>query len=66
LILVPWGIEAGLAALEVTEGIPIYLVLSAAECVAIIVLYRWLLGLQGRLLQHREVQILQTVTTKAE
>jgi hypothetical protein len=65
-VLLPWGIEAGLAALEVVEGIPICLALSALECAAIVFLYRWLLGLQGRLLQYRELKILEAVTTKAE
>ena len=65
-VMLPWGIEAGLTALEVLEGIPICLALAALECVGIVFLYRWLLGLQGRLLQYRELQILEAVTTKAE
>jgi ABC-2 type transport system permease protein len=65
-VMLPWGIEAGLAALEVVEGIPICLVLSALECMAVIMLYRWLLDLQGRLVQYRELQILEAVTTKEE
>ena len=65
-VLLPWGIEAGLAAAEVVEGMPICLVLSALECAGIVFLYRWLVGLQGQLLQKRELRILEAVTTKAE
>jgi ABC-2 type transport system permease protein len=64
--LVPWGIAAGLDALGWAEGIPVCSVLTVLECMAIVALYRLTVTWQGRLLQHREQQILDIVTTRAE
>jgi ABC-2 type transport system permease protein len=64
--LLPLGIELGLEALTSSNGWPICLVLTIAECVAIIFLYRFLLTFQGKLLQVREKRILEIVATKAE
>ena len=65
LTLLPFGLEAGLELLGV-EGLPIGLVLSVLECVAIVCVYRKALTWQGDLLQAREQRILEIVTTKAE
>ena len=46
--------------------LPVCLVLSLALCAGVLLLYRLLLPLQGDVLQAREQQILETVTTKAE
>jgi hypothetical protein len=64
--LLPLGIEFALEMLELVKGMPVCLVLSVLECVAIVYFYRLLLTWQGNLLQAREQSILETVTTKAE
>ena len=63
--LVPLGAEALLEQLGWRRGVPIYLLLAAAECVAIAFLYGCVLNLQGRLLQGREQKILESVTKTA-
>lgn len=63
--LVPLGLEALLEHLGWTSGIPIFLLLTLAECVVLAFVYRWILAWQGGLLQRREQQILQTVTKGA-
>jgi ABC-2 type transport system permease protein len=64
--LLPVGIALMLRAAQWIDWFPICLVLSAAECVGIIYLYRLLLATQGDLLQAREKRILEIVTKKAE
>jgi ABC-2 type transport system permease protein len=64
--LLPLGVEVLLEALGWTRGLPVYLVLSVALCIAVMYLYRWLVTWQGVWLQSREQKILETVTTKAE
>ncbi len=64
--LLPWGVEAGLASLDLDGGVPICLLLTYVECAAVIAVYRVALGWQGRWLEGRELKILETVTTKAE
>jgi hypothetical protein len=64
--LLPLGIEFALEMLELVEGMPVCLVLSVLECVAIVYVYHVVLTWQGNLLQAREKSILETVTTKAE
>ena len=59
-------IRRELHALGWVEGVPICLPLSILVCAAVIAIYRFALGWQGRLLQGREQTILETVTTKAE
>ena len=63
--LLPLGIEALLKFLGRTGGAPIYLLLSLAECAAVVIFYlvsmRWL----GGLLQSREQLILERVTDRA-
>jgi ABC-2 type transport system permease protein len=64
--LLPLGAELVLASHGWVEGVPVCLVLSLVECVAVIYVYRLVLGLQGGWLQARERKILNIVTTKAE
>jgi hypothetical protein len=64
LTLLPLAVEFMLR--PWVEGLPIYLVGSVAECVAIVYLYRLVLTAQGDWLQAREQKILKVVTTKAE
>jgi ABC-2 type transport system permease protein len=64
--LAPLGIEFLLRQAGWTRGLPVCLLLSLVLCAGVILLYRLLLPLQGDLLQAREQQILETVTTKAE
>jgi hypothetical protein len=64
--LVPFGIEAVLAALGWVEGVPIHLVLSVLLSAGVIFLYRLVLGWEGSLLLARERKILHTVASRAE
>jgi ABC-2 type transport system permease protein len=66
LTLVPLGVEALLAPFGWAEHVPINLLLSLAECAAVVVFYRLALTWEGDLLQAREQRILETVATKAE
>lgn len=62
LTLVPLGAEFVLEFLGWTNGVPIYLLLSLAECAAVVLLYRLILEWQGTLFQAREQAILEIVT----
>jgi hypothetical protein len=64
--LLPLGIEFLLESRGWDAGVPVCLLLSAGECLAIVWLYRWALNGQGHLLQAREQRILKVVTTRAE
>jgi hypothetical protein len=64
--LLPLGIEFVLRELGWVEGVPICLILSVLEGVAVVYVYRVVVGWQGRLLQDREQKILEVVTAKAE
>jgi hypothetical protein len=64
--LLPMGIEYWLEHEEWAGRLPIFWTVSYLECAAVIALYRLILGWQGNVLQNLELQILQTVTTKAE
>jgi hypothetical protein len=64
--LLPWGIEAGLEALEWSGGLPICLVLAILECAGIAWLFHHVINLEGKLLQAREQRILEAVVAKAE
>ena len=65
-LLIPLAVESALEMLEWGQGLPVNLLLSFAECVAITFLYRRVLRWQGDLLQSREQRILEVVATKAE
>ena len=62
--LLPLGIEALLHWQKVATGVPVALLLALGQCAAITVLYYFVLGVQGRLLQDREQKILETVTNR--
>jgi hypothetical protein len=64
--LAPLGIEFLLRQVGWPIWPPVCLLLSLLLCGGVLLLYRLLLPLQGEVLQARELQILQTVTTKAE
>jgi hypothetical protein len=64
--LVPLGVQFLVDWLWEIPGLPIALVLSLAECVLAVLLYRVMVTWQGGLLQRREQQILEVVTTRAE
>jgi len=66
MTMLPFGIEAGLDALEWVQGIPIYLPASLLICAGTALVYRSALVWQGRLLQAHEQAILEIVTTKTE
>jgi ABC-2 type transport system permease protein len=62
--LLPLGIEALLKLLGWMEGTPICLLLTLAECAAVVILYRVSLVWLGELLQAREQRILESVTSR--
>jgi hypothetical protein len=64
--LLPLGLEVLLDALGLLYGVPLCLLLSLGECVAVVYLYRLVLTWQGNILQGREKKILEIVTPKAE
>src|SRR4029077_48107 len=64
-MLLPLAIESILEDLHWVHGLPICLLLSVLECIGVAYFYRFVLSLQGRLLQAREKRILETVTAKA-
>ena len=65
-MLLPLAIEFILEDLHWVHGLPICLLLSILECIGVAYFYRFVLSLQGQLLQSREKKILETVTAKAE
>ena len=65
-MLLPLAIESIFEDLHMLQGVPVCLILSIVECVGVLYFYRFILGLQGQLLQAREKKILETVTSKAE
>jgi hypothetical protein len=64
--LLPWGVEAGLVALGMDERVPVRLLLTLAEVVGVVFLYRWVVYQEGELLQAREQKILEQVTVREE
>jgi hypothetical protein len=63
--LIPLGVEAILSFLGRTGGVPICLLLTLAECAAVLAIYYGSLHWQGELLQAREQRILDTVASKS-
>jgi hypothetical protein len=63
--LLPLGVEALLEWQGWTFGLPVYLLLSLAQCAVVVFVYRAVLAWQGDLLRSREQKILETVTTRA-
>jgi hypothetical protein len=66
LTLLPLAVEVLLRAWGLAEGVPVALLLSLLECVALVYFYRLVLSGQGMWLQARELRILEVVTTRAE
>ncbi len=64
--LLPLGIEFAVGELTGMTWLPLFLVLALLECVLVLFIYRLVLNALGRLLQSRELRILETVTTKEE
>ena len=60
--MIPLGLEIGLHWLGWFPGIPICLLLSLGEVLAVGYLYSWALDRQGELLQSRELRILDVVS----
>lgn len=65
-VLVPIGIQILVDELWQLPNVPIALVLAIGECAVLVLLYRVVVTWEGNLLQRREQQILEVVTTKAE
>ncbi len=63
--LVPLGIEVVLRLLGWMEGVPICLLLSLAECTAVVGIYWVSLGIYGDLLRAREQKILESVASRS-
>ncbi len=63
--LVPLGLEVVLRLLGWMEGVPICLLLSLAECAAVVGIYRVSLGICGDLLRDREQKILESVASRS-
>jgi ABC-2 type transport system permease protein len=66
LTLMPLGIEALFRAMHWLPWFPVYLVLSIIQAIVAVCLYRRVLDWEGRLLQRRELQILDVVGSRAE
>jgi hypothetical protein len=65
-MLLPYGIEKILEDLGGLRGLPICLLLSIGEFVAVAFLFRFVLEMEGSWLQAREKKILEIVAAKAE
>jgi hypothetical protein len=65
-MLLPLAIESILEDLHWARGLPVCLLLSILEFIAVAGFYSFVLSLQGRWLQLREKKILETVTAKSE
>jgi len=63
--MMPLGLEVGLHWLGWFPGIPISLLFSLGEVLAVGYLYSWVLDRQGELLQSRELRILEVVSASA-
>jgi len=63
--MIPLGLEIGLHWMGWYSGVPISLLLSVGEVLAVGYLYSWALDRQGALLQARELRILEIVSARA-
>ena len=63
--MIPLGLEIGLHWMGWYAGIPISLLFSLGEVLAVGYLYTWALDRQGELLQSRELRILEVVSARA-
>jgi ABC-2 type transport system permease protein len=66
LTLVPLGLEFLLDWWGWHSPFPVYLLAALLECAVIVSVYKVILQWEGRLLQERELRILETVTSKVE
>jgi ABC-2 type transport system permease protein len=64
--LLPFAADSLLDWADIRHGLPVALVLSVAICAGVIVIYRLALNWQGDMLQAREQDILNTVTSQVE
>jgi ABC-2 type transport system permease protein len=62
--LIPLGAEMLMGILGWTSSVPIYLLLSLAECAVVVVIYHFMLNLQDSLFQASEQWILERVTNR--
>ncbi len=65
VVLVPLGVEVLLRLLGWMAGVPICLLLSLAECAAVVAVYGVSLRISGDLLRNREQQILESVASRS-
>ncbi len=63
--LIPLGAEMLMGLLGSSSGVPIYLLLSLAECAVLVLIYHFMLNVQGSLFQASEQWILERVTNRA-
>jgi len=63
--MIPLGMEIGLHWMGWFPGVPICLILSLGEVLAVGYLYSWALDRQGELFQSRELRILDVVSARA-
>ena len=64
--ILPLGIELLLERLQADGGLPIYLLLSVVEAAALLLVYRWALRAEGRMLRSREELILRQVGSRLD
>ena len=65
-VLAPYGLEVLLDQTDVVKGVPISLPLSLLVLAVVVLVYRWVVGLQGDWLMAREQKVLEVVTSRAE
>jgi hypothetical protein len=63
--MIPLGLEFLLHWLGRYTGVPVFLLLSILEVIGVAWLYSEVLNSQGRLLQSRELKILEVVTARS-
>jgi len=63
--MIPLALEFGVHWMGWYPGIPVFLMLSILETIGIVFLYSWILDREGRLLQSRELRILEVVAARA-
>ncbi len=66
ITLVPLGLQLALEALDWIHSVPLALILSVFECLAIALFYHFALTWEGALLQWREQKILEAVVMKED
>jgi len=64
--MIPLGLEYLFRLAGWYSGIPVFFLLSVVEVVGMVYLYSWMLSFEGRLLQSRELKILEIVAGRVE